>query len=382
MIESRSSCFGLVAIIFGCCIAIAFLGLKYSGKKTNFEDAATFGVGTSTVMASINGQRIHCSDSRDANECITGAKARHAVASVLWLGNSQVHAVNQLKIGATNSPPLLFERLIETKLDLVTFSQPNANLQEHLVLFEYLKRQLPVKVLILPVVFDDTREDGLRKEVADFLGDAQVNVALSGTPIGLRILNTNKPVPVENSKDTAGISDTIQERVERGLNAWLADTSALWAARPEIRGQIFTNLFILRNALLGIKPTSKRRIILSRYQDNLSALESILMSAAKDGIAVVLYVVPLRSDVEVPYVAGEYSKYKTEVQSLAKKYHMDFLNLENLVPPALWGTKESTDGGEGQELDFMHFQSGGHKLLADRLAEAVTSVWVKQGLKK
>lgn len=382
MSESRTDCFRLLAIILGCCIAIAFLSLKYGGKKTNFEDAATFGVGTSTVMASIRGQRIHCSDSRDANECIAGAKNRHPFASVLWLGNSQVHAVNQLKLGENNSPPLLFERLIETNLDLVTFSQPNANLQEHLVLFEYLKRQLPVKVLILPLVFDDTREDGLRKEVADFLGDPQVNIALSSTPIGIRILNTNKPVPVGNNKDTAGISDTIQERVERVLNTWLADTSALWAARPEIRGQIFTNLFIFRNAVLGIKPTSKRRIILSRYQDNLSALESILMSAAKDGIAVVLYVVPLRSDVEVPYVPGEYSKYKTEVQSLAIKYNMEFLNLENLVPPALWGTKESTDGGGAQELDFMHFQSGGHKLLADHLAEAVTTVWANQGLKK
>ena len=37
---------------------------------------------------------------------------------------------------------------------IITFSQPNANLQEHYVLFEYLRHRLPVRTLILPLVFD------------------------------------------------------------------------------------------------------------------------------------------------------------------------------------------------------------------------------------
>jgi hypothetical protein len=372
---------GLLAIIFGCCIAVTFLSLKYSGKKTDFEDAATFGAGTSSIMASIDGRRIHCMDSRDADECIAGAKDRHAVASVLWLGNSQVHAVNQLKAGETNSTPRLFNQLKEENLDLVTFSQPNANLQEHLVLFEYIKRQLPLKLLILPVVFDDMREDGLRKEISDFLSDVQVNKALSETAIGLKLLKANKFERDDKNDDTAGISFTIQEKVERVLNTWLTESSTLWAARPEIRGQLLSNLFILRNTVLGIKPTSKRKVIRGRYQDNFLALEAILTSAANDGIAVVLYVVPIRSDVEVPYVTGEYSQYKAEIQSLANSYRASFFNLENLVPSELWGVKESITGGEGLEIDFMHFQAGGHELLADRLAALVRSIWAKQGLR-
>ena len=372
-----TSLLGLLAIILGCCISVAFLSFKYSGEKTDFEDAATFGAGTSTVMASIGGHRIHCSGSRDSDECIAGAKARKVVNSVLWLGNSQVHAVNQLKGGETNSPPRLFDRLKEKNLDLITFSQPNANLQEHLVLFEYLKRQIPVKVLILPVVFDDTREDDLRKEISDLLENTQVKLSLSSTRIGLKILKGSKSLLTDSRSDTAGISHTLQEKVERVLTQWLEEKSTLWAARPEIRGQLMMNLFILRNTLLGIKPTSKRKIIRSRYQYNFSALDVILASAAKDGIKVVLYVAPLRNDVEIPYVTSQYLQYKTEVQSLAKKYHASFYNLENLVPTELWGAKESTAAGAEQELDFMHFQAGGHKLLADRLAEIVISVLVK-----
>lgn len=378
---TKSSYLSLIAIISGLCISAVFLGFKYTGQTTDFEDAATFGVDTSTTMDSIDSDRIHCNDSRDAEKCITGAKKRHAVNSVLWLGNSQVHAVNQLQPGETNSTPLLFERLKGDNLDLVTFSQPNANLQEHLVLFEYLKRQLPIKVLILPIVFDDTREDGLRKEVADFLNDPSVIQALGNTSIGLKIQKNNKPLASADNEDTAGISHTLQQKVERALNTWLADNSILWAARPEIRGQLMLKLYNLRNKVLGIKPTSKRKILRGRYQDNFAALEAILASANDGGIATLLYIVPLRSDVEGPYVDSEYFQFKNDVQFLAKKYRAVFFNLESLVPSELWGTKASTTGEDIQEIDFMHFKADGHKLLADKLAGLVRYMWVAQGMK-
>lgn len=380
--EFRSSRIKLLAIVLGTCIAAVFLCLNFLGKKTNFEDASTFGAGTSSVMASVDGHRIHCSDSRDANECIAGVKSRDAKHSVLWLGNSQVHAVNQLKEGETNAVPLLFDRLKISDLDLVTLSQPNANLQEHLAIFEYMKHQIPIKVLILPLVFDDARENGLRKEVADFAEEPQTRTALSGTAIGSKILRSNVTTPTESGGDTAGISHTLQERVERILNTWLEERSELWAARPEIRGQIMTSLYLWRNTVFGIKPSSKRKVIRSRYQDNISALEAILASATRQGIAVVLYVAPLRSDVETPYVNSEYKQFKTDVQVLADRFGATFANLEDILPAELWGTKDSTSSGAEQELDFMHFQAGGHKLLAAHLAELVTSTWAKRGLRQ
>lgn len=374
--ESKSQ---LLAIILGGSLALVWLGLNFEPKQTNFEEASALGAATTSVFSRIGEYPIHCGDSRDAADCLAGVKAREAQRSALWLGNSQVHAVNQWHGGETNAAPMLFQSLKPLGLDLVTFSQPNANFQEHYVLFEYLQRQMPLKMLILPAVFDDTRETGLRQDIAVFLNDGRIKIAMAATAIGQRILQARESAPVDSgAEDTAGIAHTLQERVERFLNTGLEQHSALWAARPEMRGQILIDLYTWRNTLLGIKPTSKRKIIRSRYEDNMGAMAAIMASASSHGIRMLVYVVPLRNDVEVPYVDSEYQHFKRDVQSLAEQYGARFANLENLVPAELWGSKAATSSGGGEELDFMHFQAGGHRLLAERLAEEVTAVWTQR----
>ncbi len=366
----------VIGVVIGGVVASVALTLGFVGKKTNFEDAATFGAKTSSVEAQVDGFPIHCHDSRDAASCLEGSKKRGAQSTVLWLGNSQVHAVNEWQPGQTNAAPMLFDLLKARQLDLMTFSQPNANLQEHLVLFENLRRKLQVKVLLLPVVFDDMREDGLRKTVADFLEDADTKNAIAATEVGNKILQANQTAPASERADTAGLAHTIQERVELALNRWLELRSELWAIRPEIRGQIMTNLHLLRNTALGITPSSKRKVIKSRYQANAAALETILRSASENNIKVAMYVVPLRNDVEVPYVRSEYEHYKIEMDALAKKHNASFTNLENIVPASMWGAKDAASLGGGQELDFMHFKEAGHKLLSAELFEVVKKAMV------
>ena len=365
----------LLSMIMATGIAIGFIHTIYTGKKSNFEDAANFGAATAGVMAKVEGYPIHCNDMRDAADCLAGVRARHAQNTVLWLGNSQVHAVNQLHEGETNAPPLIFNALKSNDLDLVTFSQPNANLQEHYLLFEYLQHRLPLKVLILPAVFDDMREDGLRKEIAETLADANTKTALEKTAIGQKIILKAESSKAMVDQDTAGLANTLQQKVERVLNAGLEKHSQLWAARPEARGRMLGSLYVLRNTVLGIKPTSKRKMIRSRYQDNIAAMEAILASVTLKHLAVVIYIVPLRNDVDTPYVDGEYQQFKNEVQRLAERYDATFANLENLVPAHLWCSKAATSAGGGMELDFMHFQAGGHQLLADQLTGLVKLAW-------
>lgn len=256
----------LAAMLCGVALALVLLGALFSDKRVNFEDAATFGAQTTSVFANIGQHPIHCTDGRDAATCVAGAKARQSESTVLWLGNSQVHAVNQLRPGETNAPPILFNSLSSRGLDLLTFSQPNANLQEHYVLFEYLRRQLPVRVLILSVVFDDFREEGLRNEIAALAKDELTARTLLETSIGRRLVAAANAVPQD--KDTAGIAQTMQERAERTLNAWLDEHSLHWEARPTIRGELLNTLYLLRNTLFGIKATTKRKMIPGRYLAN------------------------------------------------------------------------------------------------------------------
>ena len=162
-------------LILGTVVAAVGLSTVFGGSQTNFEELA-LGAETSSYFAAQGGYPIHCSGVAGAEKCLMGARVRNLPVHALWLGNSQVHSINQFRDGDENAPPLLSRRLNARGIDLLTFSQPNANLQEHLILYAYLQQRLSFDVLILPVVFDDLRETGLRADVAAALEDAAVRV--------------------------------------------------------------------------------------------------------------------------------------------------------------------------------------------------------------
>ena len=373
---NRSQLILAVPMIFGIMLALFLLRFRYGEKRTNFEELA-LGDGTSSLFCEYQGFPIHVKGIGDLRPCIQGWHIRGKNPVVLWLGNSQVHAVNQLKLNQKNAPPILFRRLYKQGFDLVTASQPNASLQEHYVLFEYLKSRLSVKILILPLVFDDLRETGLRVDIALALKDPKVVASLEAREIGRKILKQvakNKDFfsDESGSEDLKGVRNTIQEHSELAINKWLSEHSTLWNLRPEVRGDLFAKLYILRNTILGITAQSKRRVIAPRYDANISALTAILERADESGIKVLVYIVPIRNDIALPYVQEEYKAFKQKAEVLINKEGGVFLNLEELVPISFWGEKESTSmGGNNLELDFMHFQSEGHRLLAETLGESI-----------
>jgi len=223
-------------------------------------------------------------------------------------------------------------------------------------------------------VFDDTRETGIRPSIAKSFEDNVVSNELKQTDIGKSILEANQGQS-EKDSDLAGVVNTTQEWSERVLNEFLKKNVSLWELRPEIRGRIFVGMYKLRNWIFGINPGTKRPKILGRYNLNMLALKALLQSARDDHINVLLYVVPIRQDVEIPYIAEEYSQFKNEVSLMAKNAGAFFVNLEDLVPAHLWGQKESTTIGRSNlELDYMHFQEKGHYLLARDLYKNIIHI--------
>jgi len=226
---------------------------------------------------------------------------------------------------------------------------------------------LSIRTLLLPAVFDDTREDGLRDGLLSALNESNVVTDLTRPEIGRDILAESKGA--KGNDDLAGLDDTPQKIVEASVTNWLTDNWALWKARPEMRGDLFRNLYFLRNSAFGITAQSKRKIIPGRYVKNLAALEATLKDCSANNIHVVLYIAPLRDDVAPPYVPLEYGRFKKDVRALAGKYGAVFANLEHLVPGKLWGSKDATSANGAPELDFMHFQAGGHRLLAGAMLD-------------
>ncbi|MGO9566188.1 MAG: hypothetical protein ACLP5H_01475 [Desulfomonilaceae bacterium] len=359
-----------VPLVVGPVLAALFLLGICGGEKTNFEEFA-LPKGTQSYYAEYNGHKIHCKGISDAGSCIEGWRSRGCHEVALWIGNSQVHGVNQLKPGQESASPMLFRRLGTMGLDFLTFSFPNSNFQEEYVLFEYLRRRLRPKVLILPVVFISFRETGIRDAIAKALVDLDVKASLMSTKIGERILTEYGHKAATEGGDLAALRGTIQEHSERFFNDWLAKNCELWEARPQARGWLQTSVYRLRNAVLGVTPQSKRKMIKGRYQDNMGALEAMIKSAVKDNTRVVLYTAPIRHDVELPYLIEEYEACKSQVKDLAEQTGAVYANLESVVPAESWGQKDSTALDGELELDFFHFRASGHSILAEALARLI-----------
>ena len=353
--------FGLLILDYGSSL------IEPSEKPEEFA----LGVETSTYWGSFSGRRIHCSTPNDSDECIT-AYAKHDADKeiVLWLGNSQLHAINQMEAKDTNAVEILHRSMRDDGKYVMGLSYPNTSLQENYVAFEYLSYKLKVETLILPLVFDDFRETGVGDQFSLAFETPAVVRSLSRTKIGESLVGGHNIKSSENS-DMAGLQETIQEQSEVYLNDMLKNKWVIWAERADLRAQIFGNLYLFRNWIFGINASSIRNMIPGRYKQNLEAYNAILESAAKQNINVLTYIVPLRNDAQRPYNEDHYFRFKEEVRLMAKDNGARFADLENLVPSQEWGNKGSTGLGQESEIDFMHFQAKGHQRLAEAISDGL-----------
>jgi len=374
---NKSVSLPMLPISLGAIIGISFLYFFYASidPDVKFEELALGEENTSSVEL-VNGLNVHCHDLTDSYKCIDDYKnSKLEDDVVLWLGNSQLHSINQKQPGDVTAGYILHKHAKIDNKYYLTYSQPNASLQEHYLLFEYLVDKLPITTLVLPVVFDDMRETGIRFSLLEALKNKTVSMNLNRTKIG-KVIATNQIEQDMAGNEMHAIENTVQDVSENYLNDKLSEIWGVWAGRANLRGDVLNNLYIFRNWLFGIGPSSIRRMIPSRYNLNMQALKAILMSASEKKIKVLLYIVPLRNDVTVPYDLIQYQKFKKETLFIAEELAVNFSNFEHLVPAKYWGTKNATTIGGGQELDFMHFQAGGHKLIAEAIYRELKEIWL------
>lgn len=348
-------------------ITIGFLGAMllfwvFAEKpRTEFKNLA-LGKETSLVLAAHEGSRIQC-DTLEYDECLVGmTRRKHLYSKWLWLGNSQLHGINQQQPGDEPSPLLVAKGLRQKGIDLVTYSFPNASAQELLVVLEHVQNKQQLQHVIVEVCFDDFREDGIRVGVGAALRDSSVRRALSSSEIGKRIAESGFQ---END------NEKITGAVESMLDSWLTAYFPPWAGRLEAQGQFLGGLYRLRNFVFQITPTTKRKMIPSRYRENMLALEQLLVSAKSRNMSASLYIPPIRQDLELPYVLKEYDAFKFELQALANRFDARLWNYEAIVPGQYWGTKPSSGIRSQEEVDFMHFRGQGHRILADRILDEI-----------
>ena len=131
------------------------------------------------------------------------------------------------------------------------------------------------------------------------------------------------------------------------------------------RGRLLSELFRLRNTVFGIDARSKRPLREATYTRSMAAIRELAKAASTNGATVLLYIPPLRTDVEPPYIASEYSRFQHDVEALAEDEKALFANFGDVVPGPLWGMIAAANVGGKPDYDFMHFQRRGHVLFAD-----------------
>jgi len=345
-------------------VAVAMLYWIFLETASIRLDEAALDQDTQVVFGFFDGDRVHCFDMTEALDCLEPAGARALPESVLWLGNSQLHAINQPSPDSVPASVTATKILREFDIELITFSQPNANLKEHYVLFLALSDIFDFKLLVLPVVFDDMRERGLRPKIKQLLSSSNVINELSNTDIGADLIKANSDI-LKNKKPN------LQTRSEDMITSLLSNLYDWEKLRSQARGQTKLFLYMLRNTIFDINPSTIRKKIPATYNENLGAYKAILSAANELGVKIIVYIPPLRSDIPAPYDQVEYSDFKAEIEFWARNHQADFINFENLVPGSLWGVKDATSVGETTEYDFMHFQGVGHVMLGQSVAEKI-----------
>jgi hypothetical protein len=366
----------VLLIIFAISLVNAILLLKYCFSTAT--DFSTFALGTETATywaTDSNRNIIHVStiDSAGNQTLINSWRKAGKKNVLLVLGNSQSHSINQKKEGEVTYIELLHKNVKNYSVFANTF--PNASMQDFLISYTYWKSILPIKAVVVPVFLDDMREiNGIGYNFYPELGAQNFRFQENGSPL-LRKLNRSFLSLRENElfEDSTGNHQHLstQDKTEKLLNTMLENTWEVWNNRKNAQGLLFGRLYILRNTIFNIKATTVRRMMPDRYADNMAALDLIVSDARKNGIKVLVYVPPIRDDVDKPYDPKEYNTLKVQLQNISNRYLdvVHFKDYDNIVPGKYFGYKATTSlSNEKEELDFMHFQYTGHRILFDSLS--------------
>jgi len=280
---------------------------------------------------------------------------------LLFLGNSQSHSINQMKQNDCNFVETVAKEIAEPSL---AFTFPNANLQEFLLTFDYVLTKVAIKKVVLPVFMDDLREDGIRDIFFSELFEE--NHQIHNNSSVAQLINLSMKVDRESEYIHDELKPTYQDQVEKFLNNFLIENTSFWSIRETIRGNLFNFLYMLRNTIFGIRPGSIRPMISENYTRNFSALRAILDISLSKNVEVFIYIPPIRSDVPLPYSIDENEKFKLDLKLLVSNYsNVKLKDFSPIIPAEFWGYKDPTNFIDEREIDFMHFQYGGHKILAD-----------------
>ena len=346
-------------------VLMLFFGLIYvvnNYTDSNLSDPAMMGETFDVIAKNKDGKQIHLIDLESNLVKNVISTIDNNKKTIFILGNSQTQSVNQLKNKQSNLIELVSFTLPE--YNVISHTMPNMNLQEFWLSFSYWNTKIPIDKVIIPVFFDDFRENQVRSHLINYAVDK--NFLINGKDfISIKI---NNKISNENKSENA---QNIGQILEKKILYFLNTNFYFWENRTTMKTNIFVGLYNLRNTIFNIKPTSIRKVIKPAFKNNLKSLINILKFTDDSKISAYLYIPPIRQDYEIPYDLNEYKNFKKLMRDTILNFNGNFKNFETIVPSNFWGNKQSTKLTKKTEIDFMHFRFEGHKILSDSLSNFI-----------
>lgn len=285
---------------------------------------------------------------------------------VILAGMSQMYAINDARQGDETISEIMDDTLAQRGIRVFGMAAPNLCNEEAILLLLSTMGDTNTRpsVFIFGVCLDKFRNIDLRPGYQSFLRNRPDLRSLWGEAAKEYAEKYPKACEkmIKTLSELGEKKDVEQVSVETRLRGWASNWLPIISARSDLNAGFQVQLFLLRNWILDIKPTSKRPIIEGRYQMNREFLGMMEEIARRGGVKLVLYVIPLNPLAENPYIPVQYVGFKAWIEKFCHDRDVPFANLENVVPSEAWG---EFMGGP----DFKHFREEGHRLTASALLD-------------
>jgi len=293
---------------------------------------------------------------------------------VILLGMSQQYAINDPEPSDHITAEWLDAALAPAGTRVFGLAAPNLHNEEALLYLLALtgEPQTRPAALLYGLCFDKFRNGDVRASLLQLLRDRPALLAdwqglCTGRQARFAAACDEMRATAARLEERSELGDETprsqaQGSVEQRLRAAASRLVPLVRERRELNSHLQTTAYLLRNAVLGIKNTSKRPIIEGLYERNRQFLELMMEVAAERGVRFASYIIPLNPHGDNPYVPEEYAAFKVWARALSMRHGAAFDDLDELVPKEEWGLLHG-------EPDFKHFKGAGHRRTSAALVQ-------------
>ena len=272
--------------------------------------------------------------------------------TILFLGNSQLGAINNYSKGEITYPEILSsnEYFKEKKIKIKSIWLPNVNIVEYEFILSNLKKcGFEPSKLFLPLIFDDFSDHNIREEVQ---------------PYASELCNINYTKELNNKDNNQNISAGNVKNLSKKIKNYFQVFEEL----NQINIDLKLFIYKIRNFAFNIDSSTKRKLNKISYEKNIEKLKLILEERQSPKFKNYFYIAPVlnaNSNLPFPYYIDEYNSFKKRIEEICRSQNCIFKNLENLIPSNEWGGDQNISFKRKKtNLDFMHFKYEGHKRLS------------------